>query len=82
LAECPLDRGKVTKDFHGQLDDLTNAVGLIVVGRLMRWRVMRLITSRKAWATANRLFGDPKILLSDITEYSEISGLSYRYGIW
>ncbi|MDD5412757.1 MAG: hypothetical protein PHF31_15345 [Methylobacter sp.] len=63
---------QVTKEFHGQLDDLTNAVGLIVVGRLMR-----LVASRKAWATAKHLFGDPKILLPEITEYSEKS-LGYR----
>ena len=26
---------QVTNDFHGQLDDLTDAVRLIIVGRLM-----------------------------------------------
>lgn len=38
---------------------------------------MRLVASRKAWATAKHLFGDPKILLPEITEYSEKS-LGYR----
>ncbi len=40
---------QVTNDFHGQLDDLTDAVRLIIVGRLMGWRVMRLVASRKVW---------------------------------
>ena len=69
--------GQVTNDFHGQQADLTDAVRLTIVGRLMGWRVIRLATSRKAWATAKHLFGDPKILLPEITVYSEKS-LGYR----
>jgi hypothetical protein len=68
---------QVTRDFQGQLDDLMGAVGLIHVGRVMGWRVVRLVGSRKHWMAANELFGDVKLLLPEETEYSDKS-MGYR----
>lgn len=50
----------VVNDFHGQADDLCYVVGIVLVGRRYGWRVMRLISSRKAWKLASDLFGDLK----------------------
>ena len=54
-----------SKNYCGQLDHLYQAVGLIVVGRLFGWRVMRLTSSRRCWDLAKELFGDPKELLPE-----------------
>ena len=53
----------VCTDYKGQLDDLYKAVGMLVVGRLYGWRVMRLVSSRSVWTRVSRLFGDPKQLM-------------------
>lgn len=50
-------------EFHGQLDDLYKAVGIVVVGQLFGWRVMRLITTRMLWSKVCKIFGDPKALM-------------------
>lgn len=54
---------QVCTEFHGQLDDLYKAVGMIVVGQLYGWKVMRLVSARSTWTTATKLFGDPKTLM-------------------
>jgi hypothetical protein len=54
---------KVTEEFKGQIDYLYEAVGMIVVGRLVGWEVMRLVSSRRCWSTASKWFGDPKELM-------------------
>ena len=56
---------QVCEDFHGQIDDLYAAVGLIVVGRRYGWRVMRLVSSRRHWTVTTKLFGDPKQLMRE-----------------
>lgn len=56
---------QVCSEFHGQLDDLYKAVGMIVVGQLYGWRVMRLVSARSTWTMAIKLFGDPKTLMED-----------------
>lgn len=48
---------KVSAEFKGQLDDLQAAVGLILVGRLYGWRVLRLSASRRHWKVTCDLFG-------------------------
>jgi hypothetical protein len=53
----------VSESYKGQLDDLYKAVGMLVVGRLFGWRVMRLVASRSVWSKASKLFGDPKQLM-------------------
>lgn len=54
---------EVSSEYVGQIDTFYHAVGMLVVGRLFGWEVMRLVSSRKEWTTATRLFGDPKDLL-------------------
>jgi len=56
---------KVSTEFHGQIDDLYQAVGMIVVGRLYGWKVMRLASPRSCWTKAFKLFGDPKKLMPE-----------------
>ena len=67
----------VVEQYTGQIDDLYQAVGMIVVGRLFGWRVMRLASSRRCWTKATQLFGDPKELMPARTSLSRKSvGLS------
>jgi len=54
-----------SSDFHGQLDDLQVAVGMLAVGRLYGWRVTRLISSTRHWKVACNLFGDLKEILPE-----------------
>lgn len=61
---------EVSGNFTGQLDDLYTAVGMIVVGRLYGWRVIRLTTQRSTWAKAVKLFGDPKELMRERGKYA------------
>jgi hypothetical protein len=60
---------QVTKDFDGQLDNLYETVGMIMLGRLMGWRVMRLVSSRRCWKMASDLFGDPKLIMPERGKY-------------
>lgn len=59
---------RVSRGYKGQLDDLTAAVGMLMVGRLYGWRVIRLVNSRRHWAHACKLFGDLKVLLPETGE--------------
>lgn len=56
---------EVSTNFAGQLDDLQVAVGMLAVGRLYGWRVTRLISSKRHWTVACRLFGDLKEILPE-----------------
>jgi len=56
---------RVSTEFTGQMDDLQAAVGMLSVGRLYGWRVMRLTSSTRHWAVACRLFGDLKEILPE-----------------
>lgn len=51
---------ELCENYHGQLDDLYQVVGMIVVGRLFGWRVMRLVSTRPNWHKSAELFGDVK----------------------
>lgn len=67
----------VVKNFKGQADHLSEAIGLIVLGHFMGWRVVRLISSRRCWETTTRIFGDPKEFLPERGRYAYKSiGLS------
>lgn len=61
---------EVSSGFHGQLDDLYQAVGMIVIGRLFGWRVMRLASTKRCWSVATKLFGDPKQLMQEREKYA------------
>lgn len=50
----------VCNNFHGQFPDLFQMIGIVVVGRLFGWRVVRLVISRRLWELLTKWFGDPK----------------------
>lgn len=56
---------EVSTNFKGQLDDLTEAIGIVIAGRLFGWKVMRLVNSKRSWGVACRLFGDLKEFLPE-----------------
>jgi hypothetical protein len=55
----------VSSKFVGQLDDLQSAVGMVMMGRLYGWRVIRLVSSNRLWRVACDLFGDLKEFLPE-----------------
>ena len=59
-----------TEDYEGQIDHFYEVVGMIVVGRLVGWKVMRLVSSRRCWDLASKLFGDPKELMPERGQYA------------
>lgn len=63
----------VSGEFKGQLDDLYKVVGMIVIGRLFGWRVVRLASTNGLWAKANRYFGDIKGLMPERGKYAHKS---------
>ncbi len=63
--------------YVGQIDHFYEAVGMIITGRLMGWKVMRLVSSRRCWTTATALFGDPKLLMPEEAKYTKRS-IGYR----
>lgn len=63
----------VSGEFKGQIDDLYTAIGMIVMGRLFGWRVLRLTSSRSQWARATKLFGDLKELMPERGAYAHKS---------
>ncbi len=64
---------QVSGDFKGQLDDLYKVVGMIVIGRLFGWRVVRLVSTHGLWSKANRYFGDVKELMPERGKYAHKS---------
>lgn len=60
-------------EYPGQLDDLYQATGVVVIGQLFGWRVMRLVTSRSTWQVATELFGDLKTVLPEYGVQAERS---------
>jgi len=55
----------VCEKFTGHIPDLYQIVGVMVVGRLFGWRVVRLTCSRRVWTLATRWFGDPKVYMPE-----------------
>ena len=51
---------EVCEQFTGQIPDLFQMIGVMVVGRLFGWRVVRLTCSRAVWSLTIKWFGDPK----------------------
>lgn len=60
-------------NYRGQMDDLYQAVGMLVVGRFYGWRVMRIAGTHANWKTANAIFGDLKTLMKEREEFSHRS---------
>lgn len=46
---------QATWEFRGQIDDLYSAVGCLVVGRLLGWRVLRISLNSKDYAKYQRI---------------------------
>jgi len=63
----------VTKNYKGDINHLYEAVGMIVIGRLFGWRVMRLVTPGRTWIDVKKLFGDPKELMQEKERYYDKS---------
>jgi hypothetical protein len=69
-------------EFVGQIDDLYHAVGMIIIGRLYGWEVMRIAAPRRIWTVATEHFGDPKELMPRRGELSHKSiGLEIADGV-
>lgn len=64
---------EVCEDYSGFANDLYMIVGMVVVGRRLGWRVVRLTVSSGVWARANKAFGDIKLLMPERTEYTRKS---------
>lgn len=56
---------KVCKEYRGDGSKLLMIVGMLVVGRLYGWKVIRLIAPRRLWSIACEQFGDLKELLPE-----------------
>lgn len=46
---------RASMEFHGQVDDLYSAVGCLIVGRLLGWRVIRLTLTPMNYAKYQRI---------------------------
>lgn len=64
---------EIVKDYSGELDHLYEAIGMVVVGRLFGWRVMRLVSSRRCWMLSCKIFGDLKEFLPERGRYAHKS---------
>ena len=64
---------EVADNYTGQIDDLYTAVGMIIVGRLFGWRVVRLTSSNSQWTRITKIFGDPKDLMPERGKYARKS---------
>lgn len=56
---------QVCESFQGQIPDLFQMVGIVIVGRLFGWRVVRLVVSRRMWTMVTHVFGDPKLWMPE-----------------
>lgn len=63
----------VSAGYVGYLDDLYKVVGMIVMGRLFGWRVVRLVSTRGLWAQASKQFGDLKEIMPERGKYAHKS---------
>lgn len=54
---------EVSTNFKGQLDDLQVIAGMVAIGRLYGWQVIRLTCSKRHWTLASKYFGDLKEFL-------------------
>jgi len=62
---------EAVSNYQGDISYMNEAVGLIVVGRLMGWEHQRLISTRDSWTFATKLFGDPKKLMEKRTALAQ-----------
>lgn len=53
----------VIENYKGDGSLLNEAVGLILVGRIMGWEHQRIVSTRVVWTFCTKVFGDPKRLM-------------------
>lgn len=69
--EFHLHMVKCIEGFSGDSEKLSNAVGMMYVGRLYGWEHQRVVSPRATWTLATKVFGDPKELLPRRTPIAE-----------
>lgn len=58
------------KNYQGSGEDLYKAVGMVVVGRFMGSRAIRLIVPRRVWSLSTKLFGDLTHIMPERGKYA------------
>lgn len=48
---------KATENFHGQVDELENAIGMLMTGRLLGWRVLIIIHNKRTIRKYEKILG-------------------------
>lgn len=48
------------ESYKGDTSQMNEAVGLLVVGRVMGWEHQRIVSTRASWTFCTKVFGDPK----------------------
>lgn len=48
------------ENYKGDTTYMNEAVGLLIVGRIMGWEHQRIVSSRAVWTFTTKVFGDPK----------------------
>ena len=48
---------KAAQDFHGQIDELENAVGMLMLGRLVGWRYLVFIHNKRSIRKYEEILG-------------------------
>jgi hypothetical protein len=61
---------ELTRDYKGDITSFYEAVGMVVVGRLVGWKVQRLVSSPSCWKLSTELFGDLKEFLPPEGDYA------------
>lgn len=51
------------ESYKGDTTLMNEAVGLLVVGRVMGWEHQRIVSTRASWTFATKHFGDPKRMM-------------------
>ena len=48
---------EATRDFSGQFDELENAIGMLMIGRLVGWKVLALIHNKRTIKNYEKILG-------------------------
>lgn len=61
------------RTYKGNITNLDEAIGLVVIGRELGWKHQRLVSTSGAWKMATTLFGDLKTFLPEKGPYYQKS---------
>lgn len=64
---------KACDEFVGLGNNLSAAIGVLVMSRLFGWQTMRLVSARNDWERANKIFGDIKKIMPKRGKYARKS---------